>query len=142
LKGFLAVWLTGLLTSNNELALALSACAVMLGHCYPIFLGFRGGKAVACFVGAFLYLTPMALGLVILVFVAVLLLSKYVSLGSLAGAATFPFLVWLTGPVAPVILAAAIFAALLVIYRHKANISRLSHGKEHTFSLRGGRSAA
>lgn len=140
-KGLLAVWLTGLLTRNDPLALALSAAAVMLGHCYPVFLGFKGGKAVACFVGAFLYLTPLALGLTVLIFIAVVFFTKYVSLGSLLGALAFPFLVWLTGPTPRPILMASMFAALLVIYRHKANIDRLRHGKEHAFSLRGGRTA-
>ena len=142
LKGFLAVWLTALLTGGNPVALALSAAAVMLGHCYPLFLGFKGGKAVACFVGAFLYLTPIALACVVVIFVATVFLSKYVSLGSIVGALAFPFLVWLISRPPSPVLAASIFASLLVIYRHKANIDRLRHGQEHLFSLRGGRSTA
>jgi len=142
LKGFLAVWLAAVITGGNTVALAFSASAVMLGHCFPVFLHFKGGKAVACFVGAFLYLTPLALAIVVVIFVAVVLLSKYVSLGSIFGALAFPFLVWIISHPPPPILAASTFAALLVIYRHKANIDRLRHGKEHSFSLRGGRSPA
>lgn len=142
LKGFLAVWLTAVITGGNPLALALSAAAVMLGHCFPAFLQFKGGKAVACFVGAFLYLTPLALAIVMLVFVTVVFLSKYISLGSLIGALVFPLLVWAVSHPPQPILAASIFASALVIYRHKANINRLRQGKEHLFSLRGGRSAA
>ncbi len=142
LKGFVAVWLTAIITGGNPLALALSAGAVMLGHCFPVFLQFKGGKAVACFVGAFLYLTPLAVAITALVFVAVVFFSKYISLGSVVGAVVFPFLVWATTHPPRPILAASIFASVLIIYRHKANIQRLRHGKEHLFSLRGGRSAA
>lgn len=142
LKGFFAVWLTALMTGNNALALALSAVAVMLGHCFPIFLQFHGGKAVACFVGAFLYLTPLAVAIVALVFVLVVVFSKYISLGSIIGALVFPLIVWAVSNPPQPILIASIFASLLVIYRHKGNIDRLRHGKEHLFSLRGGRSAA
>ncbi len=61
LKGFVAVWLAVVLNHGYVLALALSAIAVMLGHCYPILLRFKGGKAVACFIGAFLYIAPLAI---------------------------------------------------------------------------------
>ncbi len=140
-KGFVAVWLTGIMTGANPVTLAFSAAAVMLGHCYPVFLHFKGGKAVACFVGAFLYLTPLAMLYVALIFFAVLFLSKYVSLASLIGAATFPFLVWLISRPSTPILAASIFAGLLMIYRHKGNIQRLRSGNENVFSLRGGKQA-
>ena len=133
LKGFLAVWLAALLTHGDTAALALAAVAVMLGHCYPVFLRFKGGKAVACFVGAFLYLAPLALLITTVVFVAVVALSKYVSLGSILGALVFPFALWLVNRPPSSILYASIFAATLVIYRHKGNIARLRAGKESRF---------
>jgi glycerol-3-phosphate acyltransferase PlsY len=133
LKGFLAVWFAALLTRGNTLALALAAAAVMLGHCYPVFLRFKGGKAVACFVGAFLYLAPLALLITTAVFVTVFALSKYVSLGSIVGALVFPFALWLVNRPPRSILYASIFAAALVIYRHKGNIARLRAGKENAF---------
>ncbi|HMJ62875.1 MAG TPA: glycerol-3-phosphate 1-O-acyltransferase PlsY [Bryobacteraceae bacterium] len=133
LKGFLAVWLAALLTHGDTAALALAAIAVMLGHCYPVFLGFKGGKAVACFVGAFLYLAPLALLITTVVFAAVVALSKYVSLGSILGALVFPFALWLVNRPPRSILYASIFAAALVIYRHKGNIARLRAGKESAF---------
>lgn len=137
LKGFLAVWLAAVMTQGNPVALALSAIAVMVGHCYPVFLRFKGGKAVACFAGAFLYVTPLALAVIMVIFVIVVAFSKYISLGSIVSALVFPFAVWFTShPPAP-ILAASILAAALVIYRHKGNISRLRTGKENVFSLRG-----
>jgi glycerol-3-phosphate acyltransferase PlsY len=105
----------------------------MLGHCYPIFLRFRGGKAVACFVGAFLYLAPLALLVTTAVFVVIVTLSKYVSLGSILGALVFPFALWSVNHPPRSILYASIFAAALVIYRHKENIVRLRAGKESAF---------
>ena len=133
LKGFLAVWLTALWTHSNPLALALAVAAVMLGHCYPVFLRFKGGKAVACFVGAFLYLAPLALLVTTAVFAAIVVLTKYVSLGSILGAFIFPFALWIVNRPPRSILYASIFAAALVIYRHKTNISRLCAGKENRF---------
>lgn len=133
LKGFLAVWLAALWTHGNSIALALAVAAVMLGHCYPIFLRFKGGKAVACFVGAFLYLAPLALLATAAVFVLVVAVSKYISLGSILGAFVFPFALRLVNRPPRVILYASIFAAALVIYRHKGNIARLRAGKENRF---------
>jgi acyl phosphate:glycerol-3-phosphate acyltransferase len=133
LKGFIAVWLAAILTYGRTTALALAVVAVMLGHCYPIFLRFKGGKAVACFVGAFLYLAPLALLATTVVFVAVVVLSKYVSLGSILGALVFPFALWFVNRPPPGILYASIFAAALVVYRHKSNIARLRAGKESRF---------
>lgn len=137
LKGFLAVWMASLLTHGNVLALALAAAAVMLGHCYPVLLGFKGGKAVACFIGAFAFITPLPLLATTLVFVAVVALSKYISLGSILGALVFPLLVWLIQRPPRDILLASIFAAALIVYRHQGNISRLRRRKEPTFSLKG-----
>jgi len=139
-KGFLAVWIAGLLTGSNALALALAAAAVMLGHCYPFLLGFKGGKAVACFVGAFLYLTPLALAVVLVIFVAIVVLSNYISLASIAGAAIFPAVVWTVSHPPGPIFVASIFAALLIIFRHKANVSRLLSGTENKFRRKGGKS--
>src|SRR5581483_8401205 len=72
LKGFIAVFIGALVAPNNATALGLSAVFVMLGHCYPVFLRFKGGKAVACFVCAFLYIAPVALGIVLLMFVGIM----------------------------------------------------------------------
>lgn len=139
-KGFLAVWIAALLTHGWLPAMALSAVAVMIGHCYPAFLGFKGGKAVACFIGAFLYLAPSAVAVSAVVFVAAVAVSGYISMGSLAGALLFPLAVWLVNGTHPPrsILAAGFAAALLIIYRHNGNISRLRKGTEPAFSLRGG----
>jgi glycerol-3-phosphate acyltransferase PlsY len=138
-KGFLAVLLARLITQNNDVGVAISAFAVMLGHCYPVFLRFKGGKAVACFVGVFLYLAPLALATTAVVFLATVALSKHISLGSIIGAALFPFALWLIQHPTRPILAVAIASALLIIFRHRANIQRLLKGEEHVFSLKGGK---
>jgi acyl phosphate:glycerol-3-phosphate acyltransferase len=138
LKGFIAVWLVGLFSHSDPLAMALAAVAVMLGHCYSVFLRFRGGKAVACFVGAFLLLAPIALSISLLIFIVVVTFTKYVSLGSIIAAILFPITVWLFDHPAQPIFIASIFAALLILYRHQTNIFRLLHGQENVFSLKGG----
>ncbi len=136
LKGFLAVWIANVLTGGNVVALALAACGVMVGHCYPVLLRFKGGKAVACFIGAFAAITLLPMLAVVVVFLLTVSLSRFISLGSLAGALTFPFLVWfIQHPPAPY-LYASIFASVLVIFRHRANIQRLAAGTENVFSLK------
>lgn len=137
LKGVLALWSAAWLTENSPLGLGMATVAVMLGHCYPVFLGFKGGKAVACFVGAALYIAPWALLATAVIFVAVVALSKYISLGSILGAIIFPIAYWLIYRPAPELLIAFSVAGLLVIYRHKANIQRLRTGTENLFSLKG-----
>jgi glycerol-3-phosphate acyltransferase PlsY len=136
-KGLLAVWIAATLTKNDSLGLALSACAVMVGHCYPVLLHFKGGKAVACFIGAFAYIAPLALGVILVIFLLVVAISRHISLGSIIGALVFPIAVWLIYHPAPPILAASVFAALLIVYRHRGNITRLRQGNEHVFSLKG-----
>ena len=136
LKGLAAVWIAAATTHGDPLTVALAASAAVLGHCYPVFLNFKGGKAVACFIGAFGFIAPAALALTAVAFFAAALTTRYVSLGSLVGAFLFPmFLWWTIHPPMP-ILYAAIFAAALIIYRHRDNIARLRNGTEHAFSLR------
>src|SRR5580700_1204635 len=137
-KGYLAVWIAGRFTHDAPMGLALSALAVMAGHAYPVFLGFKGGKAVASFIGAFLYIAPVALAIVLAVFVVVVALSKHISLGSITAALLFPLVVWWSMHPARPILMAALIGGLFITYRHKDNISRLLSGTESVFSLRGG----
>ncbi len=138
-KGFLAVWIAAVLNPGDPRALAYAAVAVMLGHAFPLLLRFRGGKAVACFIGAFLYIAPLPLLAVLLVFVIVVALTKYISLGIILAALLFPLAVWLIMHPAQAILFASIFASLLIVYRHKGNIERLVAGNENVFSLKGRR---
>jgi glycerol-3-phosphate acyltransferase PlsY len=107
----------------------------MAGHAYPIFLGFKGGKAVASFVGAFLCLTPWALAVEVIVFVVVVGWTRHISMGSIVGAATFPLAVWLVEKAPLPALAASILACAFIIYRHSSNIERLRAGTENVFKL-------
>ena len=140
-KGFVAVWIAGWLIPDDPYLLwrSAAALAVMAGHAFPIFLNFKGGKAVATFIGAFLYLAPISLLAVLILFVAVVAYTKYISLGSIIAAGTFPFAVWLIlHPPAPAWIAALI-AGAFIVYRHKANIQRIRAGTEHVFSFGGKR---
>jgi glycerol-3-phosphate acyltransferase PlsY len=137
LKGFLGLWVAAAITNNSALGLAVATVAVMLGHCYPVFLGFRGGKAVACYVGATLYLAPLALLAAAVIFVAIVAWSKYISLASIAGALIFPVIYWALYRPVDELLIASVLAGLLVVYRHKGNIARLRAGKENVFSFKG-----
>ncbi len=132
-KGYLAVWIAGRLADHDPLWMSVAALAVMAGHAYPVFLGFRGGKAVASFVGAFLCLTPVALLMTLIVFVVAVVWSRFISLGSIIGAATFPLAVWLVQKVSTPVEIAAILAGAFIIYRHSSNIARLRQGNEHVF---------
>jgi glycerol-3-phosphate acyltransferase PlsY len=133
-KGYFAVWIAGRLTGQDLFWMSAAALAVMAGHAYPVFLGFKGGKAVASFIGAFLCLTPWALAAEVIVFVVVVAWTRHISMGSIVGAATLPLAVWLIMKLAIPAIAAAI-AGAFVIYRHSSNIQRLRAGTEHVFKL-------
>jgi glycerol-3-phosphate acyltransferase PlsY len=132
-KGFAAVWIAEYLTDGSSGWSADAALAVMVGHAFPIFLGFKGGKAVATFVGAFLYLTPVPMLAALIVFVTTVAVTGYISAGSILAAATFPLGVWLILHPTPNELIAAVIAAGIVVYRHKENIERMRAGKESVF---------
>jgi glycerol-3-phosphate acyltransferase PlsY len=137
-KGFVAVWIAARLSGGSALWTSAAAVAVMAGHAFPVFLGFRGGKAVASYVGAFLYLTPTALAIVLALFAVLVWRTRFISLGSIAGAVALPLAAWLLGSPPPVVLAASIGGAFIV-WRHRDNIARLRAGTEHVLSF-GGRS--
>src|SRR5260221_13666400 len=88
-KGYLAVWLGGRLTGDSAVWMSAAALAVMAGHAFPIFLGGKGGKAVASFVGAYLCLTPLPLAATLVVFACLAAETRHISGGSLAGAGPF-----------------------------------------------------
>ena len=134
-KGYAAVWMAGRLTGQDVLWMSAAALAVMAGHAYPVFLGFRGGKAVASFVGAFLCLTPWAVAAEAIIFVVVVIWTRHISLGSIVGSATLPLSVWLVMQAPwPAVMASAV-AGAFVIYRHSSNIKRLRLGTESVFKF-------
>jgi glycerol-3-phosphate acyltransferase PlsY len=141
LKGSAAVYFGGLLgiliAPNTPLRTmqAIAALCAVLGHMFPVWLGFRGGKGVATGFGVFLVAAPLAALAAISVFVIILLLSRYVSLASIFGAISFPIFAWflVTGDRPPVFIAVQFAVALLIIAKHHQNIGRLLRGQESRF---------
>jgi glycerol-3-phosphate acyltransferase PlsY len=119
--------------SDGVLAVGCGLCAV-LGHVFSVFLRFRGGKGVATTAGAILAISPPAAGSALLVFLAVFLAFRYVSLASVMAAVAFPALVWWLDPREPVLIFAAV-VAVLVAMRHQSNLRRLLQGTEHQISF-------
>jgi len=139
-KGYLAVWLAALLTGGDPLWISTAALAVMAGHAFPAFLKFKGGKAVASFVGASLYLAPLAVAVALLIFFVAVARTRFISLGSMVGAVSFPLAAWLIAHPPWPVQSAAILAAAFIVWRHKENITRLRAGTENVLSLGGRRS--
>jgi glycerol-3-phosphate acyltransferase PlsY len=134
-KGACAVWLADKVTGGNIHWMSAAAVAVMAGHAFPIFLKFHGGKAVASFIGAYLYLAPLPLLAVLIVWVAAVAYSRHVSLGSILMVGTFPLAVWLLMQPPLSLVAASVVSGGFVIYRHRANIARIRQGTEHVLSF-------
>lgn len=138
LKGVLVIVVARLVANgaNADWVIAAAAIAVLVGHIFPVWLGFRGGKGVATGVGVFLALAPVAVLCAAVIFVTVVWLTKFVSLGSIMAAATIPLFVWLQSvfvePVADLrpLLSAAVVGALLILFAHRGNIARLWNGTE------------
>lgn len=114
---------------------ALAGFCAILGHMFPVWLRFKGGKGVATAVGAFLGIAPAAVGISLLLFVAIVAVTRYVSLGSIAGAAAFPVAAWWLNAAtrSPAVLVLMAASSLLIILRHKDNIRRLLAGNENRF---------
>jgi len=139
LKGFLPVILTmRLLDPGSGWLTALAAVATMLGHVFPVYLRFKGGKGVSTAAGAALALCPLAVVISGAVWVIVFFLSKYVSLASLAAALALPVSAWLLGFFGvvkfflPFGIVLVVFA-VLAFWRHRSNIVRLLNGTENRF---------
>jgi glycerol-3-phosphate acyltransferase PlsY len=122
-KGSVAVLIARALT-GDEWVIAVAAIAALLGHIFPVWLGFRGGKGVATGVGIFLVLAPIALLCAGVIFVAIVALTRYVSLGSIIAAVLIPVFVWWQSDLRPLLIAAIVGAALIV-FAHRGNIQRL-----------------
>jgi glycerol-3-phosphate acyltransferase PlsY len=116
-----------------------AAIAAVLGHVFPVWLGFRGGKGVASALGVFLALTWPSAGGILLVFAVVFALTRYVSLASIVGLATFPlFGFYFVAQRTPMVIFGFLFIPLLIIVMHHGNIRRLLSGTESRFGSKGG----
>jgi glycerol-3-phosphate acyltransferase PlsY len=148
LKGSAAVYLGAILgaifdpTAPRHTMMAVGALCAVLGHVFPVWLRFKGGKGVATGFGVFLVAAPLAALAAITVFAVVLFFSRYVSLASILGAACFPIFAWLLaqtiyGGERPVFfIAVQAFVALLIIVKHHQNIGRLLAGTESRFGAK------
>ena len=139
-KGYLAVWLAARFTGDNVHWMMAAAVAAVIGHVFPVWLRFKGGKGVATSLGVFLPLCWQAVAAAAVVWLLVVAFWRYASLGSITAAAAMPVLIYLfyaPGHAPPTYVSlSTIFIALLVLAKHRANIERLIAGKETRLSLR------
>lgn len=141
-KGWLAVFVAARLIGGwfypaagpqaREWLALVAGVAAILGHIYTCWLGFKGGKGIATSAGVLVALVPLALLVILGIWIVVFALSRYVSLASISAAFALPFAAWLFGESLTIILVTAALAAL-AIYKHKANIQRLIKGTENRF---------
>lgn len=136
-KGVAAVGLARFFTGHSALWMMLAGLAALLGHCFPLWLGFRGGKGVAAALGVFAMLCPLAAVAAFVLFFLVFVFWRYVSLASITAAAAMPLLIYFlwAPPHAPppVITFGTLFAGALVVYKHQTNLRRLMDGTEPKF---------
>jgi len=133
-KGAASVWLAARGSAGAALP-AAAGLAAIIGHIYPVWLRFRGGKGVATACGVFAVLTPLALPPALAVFVAVVWMTKYISLGSVVATIALPPLAYALGSPAPSVLA-AFAAAIVIVFRHRSNVWRLRTGTERRLGVR------
>jgi len=134
LKGSAASWIAARLAGTAVGALA--AVMAVIGHMLPVWLSFKGGKGVATGAGAFLPLMPVPTVIGLVSFAVVAALTRFASVGSIAGAAALPLAGFLLGaPVPPVAASAAV--AVLIVWKHRGNLARIAAGTEHRIGSRG-----
>lgn len=145
LKGVLAIFVAQMLIGEGgpfiDWLTAAAAIAAIAGHIFPVWLRFRGGKGVATGVGVFLMLAPVAVMCAGIVFLALVFITKYISLGSIVAAAMIPLFVFMdmvfSQPISDLrpLLTATAAVAMLIIFAHRGNIRRLAEGTEPKFRL-------
>ena len=133
-KGTIAVLIAQLLAAGPITAVA-AACASVVGHVYPIWLRFRGGKGVATAAGAFAVLAPEAMGVASCVFLLAVIVTRFISVGSIAGALTLVIVAAISDAPGAVAIG-AIVSTLIIIYRHRENLARLVAGTERRIGQR------
>lgn len=138
-KGAGAVMLAEKLSNDGATWMMVAAFAALAGHCFPVWLKFKGGKGVATAAGVFLMLSPLACLAALILFLLVVIFWRYVSLGSVSAAAAMPLLIyflWAPRHAPPLaVTVGALAASLLIIYKHRGNLQRLVEGAEPKFSF-------
>lgn len=140
IKGAAAVIITRVLFPGETMLMGVAALMAIVGHVFPVWLRFRGGKGVATGLGSFIVLVPKAVLVMLGVFAVIFLLFRYVSLASILTVALFPLIAWSVSRQAdtPQVLAMMAAASLLIIAKHHANIRRLRAHTEPRFQWRRG----
>ncbi|NLB15225.1 MAG: glycerol-3-phosphate 1-O-acyltransferase PlsY [Clostridiales bacterium] len=134
LKAAAAVWLGYLLSGYNGGFVAFFFCVV--GHAYPVFFNFKGGKGVACTAAAILCLKPTVFLLLLALFILIVLFTKYISLGSVMCMMVFPLVLYRMHPGLNIIsLIFSLLSSALVIFLHRSDIGRLWRGEENKFTF-------
>lgn len=132
LKGFLPLLACKAWLTPTPAQLGIACATAIVGHCYPVYLKFRGGKGIATALGIFLVLSPAALLGAAVVFGITVAISRFISLGSVLAAMSAPLLVLMLDEPQPIFLA-TLFIATLIVWRHRSNIKRLMDGSENRF---------
>lgn len=128
LKGAVTVWIARSL-SGTETEVCIAGLCAVVGHLYPVWLGFQGGKGVATGAGLFIPIAPTALGVAVIVFVVTLGLFRFVSLASIAASLSLPVTTYVLGA-SPAVGVTALVASFMVVAKHHANVGRLMRGAE------------
>jgi glycerol-3-phosphate acyltransferase PlsY len=148
LKGFAAVWLAGVLAKQFNLAgesetlRVIAGIGAVLGHNYTCWLKFKGGKGIATTAGVYLALAPWPLLIAFVVFILAVVLTRFVSVGSILGAVALPVAVWIMTPHNVFLGIVTTALGALAIYKHKTNIQRLMAGTESRFGKKAAREDA
>lgn len=119
----------------GEAGLCVAGAACMIGHCFPVFFGFKGGKGVSVAAGIALMVNWRLALICLAIYVATVLTTRRASVGSLAGVTAIPIAHLIAGASSPTVIALTAFAALMVWFMHRTNIKRLVHGEEKPFTF-------
>jgi glycerol-3-phosphate acyltransferase PlsY len=132
LKGFLPLLACKTWLAPTPAQLGIACAMAIVGHCYPVYLKFRGGKGIATALGIFLVMSPIAVLGAAIVFGITVATTRFISLGSVLAAMSAPLLVLMLNQPQPIFLA-TLFIAALIVWRHRSNIKRLMDGSEDRF---------